>query len=227
MIKEIYLVRETGRETYTGFRDRILQAARKVDQMFKPIALSVTLTEEKPPLLSVIPFRRGKIAAFSLKREEGQPLPMLLELEGFDSVNRVEEALPVACKKTWPDGERTPGICLLTLFRQRKNIDYQTFLDRWHNSHTPLSLRIHPLWHYSRNVVREIPHAISLRWDGIVEEHVRTRPDLLNPFRFFGKPHVVLARMLHVLTDTRSFIDYSSMETWLVQEYIFRNGKTE
>ena len=30
-----------------------------------------------------------------------------------------------------------------------------TFMKRWHEGHTPLSLELHPLWNYNRNVVLE------------------------------------------------------------------------
>ena len=118
--------------------------------------------------------------------------------------------------------EKTPGVCLLTLFRKKKNLDYHEFIDRWHNGHTPLSLKIHPLWHYSRNVVEETePGSIEL-YDGIVEEHTRTRKELMNPFKFFGNPIVILPNMLRVYFDVNGFLDYGSVEPYLTQEYILK-----
>jgi hypothetical protein len=60
-------------------------------------------------------------------------------------------------------------------------------------------------------------------WDGIVEEHVRNRSDLLNPFKFFGPFPIVFKRMWQVYSDTRSFLDYGSIETYLVQEYYLKS----
>ena len=57
------------------------------------------------------------------------------------------------------------------------------------------------------------------RFDGIVEEQVQEAADLLNPFRFFGNPLIIIPRMLMVYSDTRSFIEYSGMETYLAAEY--------
>ena len=59
----------------------------------------------------------------------------------------------------------------------------------------------------------------SISFNGIVEEQMREERDLLNPFRFWGNPLVILPRMLKELYDTKSFIDYSSMETYLAAEY--------
>ena len=53
------------------------------------------------------------------------------------------------------------GANMRAVFSKKKNIDYATFLHRWHNGHTPLSLKIHPLWNYVRNEVKEILTAFN------------------------------------------------------------------
>lgn len=223
MEKEIYLIGGPANESYPAFRERMLNAAGEVAAALHPAALSITLTEAPPPALSVIPFKKGKIAAISLQRSgAGIPVERLTAEPGFRSATRVTEALPVAYTPDWPAGTVTPGICLLTLFRKKEGISQEQFLDRWHNSHTPLSLRIHPLWHYNRNVVTETVASAETPWGGIVEEHFRSRSDLLNPFRFFGPLHMIIPRMIDVYRDTRSFLDYGTIEPWLVREYILR-----
>jgi hypothetical protein len=219
--KEIYLIRGSIDETYVSFREKILAKANEVNNLIHPLKIRVTLTENPPPVISVIPFRKGRIAAFSILREAAGSVPLspLIEMAGFSFACRVEEAIPVAYAKDWPDGSVTPGICLLTLFRQRKDIGYDKFIDRWHNSHTPLSLRIHPLWHYNRNVVTETLSANESPWGGIVEEHFNPASNLLNPFKFFGNPLVIIPRMIEVYRDTNRFLDYKTIEPWLVREY--------
>ena len=219
MIKQIYLVRGDDSETYEAFNNRIGLAVQRIIENRRVQHLSYTITEAPPPNISIIPFKKKKIAAITLKMKEGKPLENMLLLKGFEGVYKVTEALPVAYEKTWADGEKTPGVCLLTLFKQKKSIDYKTFLDRWHNSHTPLSLKTHPLWHYNRNVVEEKLNSNSVQWDGIVEEHMRTRAELLNPFKFFGNPLVIIPRMIQVYTDTKSFLDYKTIEPYIVAEY--------
>jgi hypothetical protein len=223
MIKEIYLIGGTAAESYPDFRDRMLTAAADVSRMHQPAKLWVTLTETAPPLVSIIPFKRKKIAALSMIRKEGDTgeVTVLMNMAGFRSASRVEEAIPVSYSKSWKNGTVTPGVCLLTLFRPKRGISQEAFIDRWHNSHTPLSLRIHPLWHYNRNVVSAVIASGEPAWGGIVEEHFRSRADLLNPFLFFGSPWVIVQHMIEVYRDTKAFIDYPSMETYLVREYHF------
>ena len=133
--------------------------------------------------------------------------------------------MPVSYKKTWPDGQATPGICLLTLFKKKKDLDHDTFLERWHKGHTPLSLKIHPLWHYNRNVVKKYYGIAGRSFDGIVEEHFQTPSDLLNPLRFFGGPFSMVWNMWAVYKDVNSFIEYNTIEPYYCKEVHVRSPK--
>jgi hypothetical protein len=219
MNKEIYLVRGTDDESYQDFYHRICRITSDLAKKLNPDALKFTITETAPPRLTIIPFRRSKIAAISVYKSNPNRVEEIREAKDFYGAYRVTEALPVAYQKNWKDGEPTPGACLLTLFSKKKSIDYETFIYRWHHGHTPLSLRIHPLWNYVRNVVDESLFENSTWFDGIVEEQVHDASDLLNPFRFFGNPLIIVPRMLMVYSDTKSFIDYPGMETYLAAEY--------
>lgn len=221
MRKEIHLIKGIPGESYKAFSDRMFELAKRILALHPPEKLKITLTTGKPPALSVIPFRKEKVAAFSLTGNPG-PVEVLGAAEGFTGAYSVEEAIPVSYGKKWKDWEPTPGVCLLTLFHQKPGIDRDSFLTRWHQSHTPLSLRLHPLWNYNRNVVLESLTDNSLWYDGIVEEQFRTRKDLLNPFRFFGPPLQVPGHMLEVWRDSRSFIDMKRIEPYLAKEYLLK-----
>lgn len=220
--------------SYSGFTDFMLHVAGKAMEICHPPKIHITFTDTSPPVLSIIPFRKSKIGVLSVYFEGGLPdedvqhfltncisdtnIPPI-RLSGCYSA---EEALPVEYKRTWDYAEMTPGVCLLTLFKRKHGLSYKTFLDRWHNSHTPLSLKIHPLWHYNRNVVRETAFPGSEPWEGIVEEHFRKRAHLLNPFVFFGNPLSMIPNMIRVYRDTHAFLDYKTMETYIVREVIFK-----
>lgn len=218
MYKDVYLIRGNESDSYNDFKERVftLSESEKVNYT----ALKLVLTEQKPPDFGVIPFRKSKIAAISVYYDkQSEPIPSLLRSKGFAGMYKVTEALPAKYEKSWADGEITPGVCLLTLFRKKKDLEYGKFLERWHNGHTPLSLKIHPLWHYNRNVVeRHFPDTAE-KYDGIVEEHCKTSSELFNPFKFFGNPLLIIPRMMQVYFDVKSFIDYPSIEPYLVSEY--------
>lgn len=223
MHKEIHIVKGLPSEGYKDFRNRIFALSDSLPELGEAGTLRVNLTMDPPPRMTVIPFRRGKVAAISVTGESPLSGGIFDTTEGYAGGYSVEEAIPVACKKTWEDRSPTPGICMLTLFRRRSRINHRTFLHRWHNGHTPLSLKLHPLWNYNRNVVLEPLTEGAESHEGIVEEQFRNRADLLNPFRFFGPPLKVPYHMLQVYLDTRSFIDMRTIEIYLTTEFHFKS----
>ena len=218
MRKEICLIKGLANETYPEFTNRIIALTKSFAKEKNTSEVKVSLTDKPPPKVSVIPFKKDKIAAVSILHSGESFNSKTIEEKGFSGSYWVEEALPVFYKKTWEDLQATPGVCLLTLFRQKPGIDYETFLHRWHNSHTPLSLKLHPLWNYNRNVVKEDFSGNISHWDGIVEEQFRTSADLLNPIKFFGNPLVMLYHMWQVYWDTKSFLDYKTIEPYFATE---------
>jgi len=219
MEKIMFLIKGSPDETYAQFKNRVFQSLHDLVNTEKPVAVKLVITDLPPPKISVIPFRNQKIASVSVWQNNSAFPELVLKIQGLSGAYKVTEALPVSYQKNWKDGEPTPGVCLFTIFKQKKGISYDTFIDRWHNSHTPLSLRLHPLWNYSRNVVTEKLTVTSAEWDGIVEEHFRTKSDLINPFKFFGKPLTIVQNMLEVYKDTNAFLDYKTIETYLATEY--------
>lgn len=218
MLKAIYILNGLPSEDYNSFKSRIINLSNEVMEQYGTETLKVCLTVKPPPCISVIPFKRRKIAVLSLTRKVDSGAELITNSEGFRGGYLVEEAIPVGYTKTWADGSPTPGECLLTLFHRKPEIDQDTFLRRWHNGHTPLSLRLHPLWNYNRNVVSSCLTSSSEWYDGIVEEHFRKASDLHNPFIFFGPPLKVPLHMYQVFMDTRSFIDMRRIETFLTCE---------
>jgi hypothetical protein len=218
MLKEIYIVKGGPSEDYNAFRIRMHSLAGEIEMHLKPATLKLNITLKAPPRISVIPFSRQKAAAFSITGKVPASRSIFSSTAGFTGAYRVEEALPVSYKKAWEDGTPTPGVCMLTLFNRKPGLDDQTFIIRWHQGHTPLSLRLHPLWNYNRNVVTESSTENLVHYEGIVEEQFRQPAELLNPFRFFGPALKTPLHMWQVYRDSRSFIDMKSMEIYLTTE---------
>jgi hypothetical protein len=179
-------------------------------------------TEEPPPRLSLVPFRRSPLALVSVRGETetlGTRAGERLQALGGDwSGYEVNEAQPVARPRPATPGERWPGACLLTVFRRHPRGSRERFLAEWHGKHTPMSLRIHPLRSYVRNTIRKPVLPGSPPWDGIVTESFDPRQDLLNPLRLFGGPLRAPVNMIRVGLHIRSFMDLRSMENYLVSE---------
>lgn len=223
MQKEIYIFRGLSSEDHKIFTGRMFEVADSLLDKCAPDTLKMSLTTKPPPGISVIPFKKDKIAVFSLSKGKQDCFDLLSETAGFVGAYQVEEAVPVAYEKNWEDRSPTPGVCLLTLFHSKPNLDYDLFISRWHDGHTPLSLKLHPLWNYNRNVVKKMIPDNAVWYDGIVEEQFRESSQLLNPLIFFGPPLKVIWHMVQVLTDTRSFIDMKRIETYLATEVHFKS----
>lgn len=221
MQKEVYIFRGQSSESYKSFSKRMYELGNTLLEKLGPHALKASLTTRRPPRISIIPFKKDKIAVFSLRGRKGDDTGFLSEIQGFDGGYQVEEAIPVAYEKTWEDRNPTPGECLLTLFHKKADLDYEVFIRRWHEGHTPLSLKLHPLWNYVRNVVEKKTSEHGAWYDGIVEEQFKKGSHLLNPLIFFGPPLKVPWHMMQVLTDTKSFIDMKRIETYLTTEVHF------
>ena len=170
MQKEIYIFRAASSESYKDFTKRMFELAELMLEQLAPSTLKASMTTRSRPLISVIPFKRDKIAVFSLTDRKKNDTGFLAEIAGFSGGYLVEEAIPVHYHKTWEDGGPTPGVCLLTLFHRKPDLDYGVFVKRWHEGHTPLSLKLHPLWNYIRNVVKGTITNQAPWYDGIVEE---------------------------------------------------------
>ena len=131
--------------------------------------------------------------------------------------------------RTWPDGERSPGLSITTFFDKKPDIDDETFYRIWHGEHTPLSFVIHPFWLYVRNqTLRPItPGAPSVR--GIVYEAVPTDEDMLDFTRFFGcadDPGKLMDQIKVVDDHMETFGDRANLQCMPMREWIFKTLST-
>lgn len=222
MTKLQYLLRAPAGERVEAFRDRALAVGARL-LAHGPARLKLTFTAEEPPRITMMPFRKDRIALVSLWDVAGREQAEdrwngVLQAAGAVAGYRVDESVPRGYRRDWPDGEDTPGGSMLTLLHRREGLSDAEFLRRWHQGHSPLALEIHPLWNYVRNVVASPVLAGSPAVCGIVEEQFRTRSDLLNPVRLFGGPLRMAPNMARVWADVRGFLDLAVLENYLVTE---------
>ena len=241
MKKHILLVRGARKTPYDTFSRQIKERLAAAADSHDLSGLKVTLTERPPPLLTPIPFLRRRLACVSLwtslptpplpastppLASTPPPVQRLMEAlgTGVDSLHlyKVDESVPVAYDFHPDPGEKTPGVGLLTLMNRNPNMGVARFRHEWFGKHTPMTLKIHPVWQYVRNVVTEPHSPAAPPYEGIVEEHFREPRDLLNTVRFFGGPTQFFFNMIRVGLHIRTFLDLSRIETYFVHEYTFK-----
>jgi hypothetical protein len=139
----------------------------------------------------------------------------------------VTESVPLAYQgRTWPDGERSPGVKQITMFDKRADIDDARFFACWHGSHTPLTFEIHPVCLYVRHAVARPVTEGAPRWRGIVEEGLHAVEDLTDPMRYFsagGSRETLQHNVKRVMDDVSTFLDLESVESYPAEEYILRS----
>ena len=221
----MYVLRGDG-ESHQAWADRMRNEVSQRLLGLQPSKLQLTVTETPPPKLTLFPFKSQPMAIFNVYDDAADHTRFSEALQSSaSSVSgyEVEEAYPVAYDKAWSDGEPTPSPILLTMLRKKAGISTEEFTRRWHDGHTPMSLEIHPLWYYQRNVVREAVTDGADPSDGIVLEACRTRGDLLNPTRFFGGALKMVPNMLRIASDINGFLDMRKTETFYATEYHLRS----
>ncbi len=223
--KWMFVLRGNG-ESHASWGRRMRDEVSAQLLQLGPSKLQLTVTEAPPPKLSLFPFKRQPIAIFNVYDEADNPSRYVEALQSAaSSVSgyEVDEAYPVAYDRVWKDGEPTPSPILLTMLRKKAGVTSDEYIRRWHGGHTPLSLQIHPLWYYQRNVIHKAVTDGAEPSDGIVLEACRTRGDLLNPTRFFGGALEMVPNMLRVANDIKGFLDMKKTETFYATEYHLRS----
>jgi hypothetical protein len=124
--------------------------------------------------------------------------------------------------RDWPDGERSPGLSVLTVFDKKPGLDDETFFAHWYGHQSPMSAGMQPRIRYVRNaVVRPItPGAPPQR--AIVEEGWPSVEHLTNPFTFFGTDDAdELGENIRIMLDSmKVFCDSSTLRTYTMSEYL-------
>ena len=153
----------------------------------------------------------------------------MVDAQAYGWIVAESEARAYGEHRTWPDGERSPGLSITTFFDKKPDVDDETFYRIWHGEHTPLSFVIHPFWMYIRNqVLRSIsPGAPAVR--GIVYEAVPTDEQMLDFNQFFGcpgEPERLMEQIKVVDDHMNTFGNTATLQCVPMREWIFRTLST-
>ena len=120
-------------------------------------------------------------------------------------------------KRDWARGEASPGMTIFTAFPKPEALDLETFYARWHGSHGPLTLEIHPFTRYVRNSVFRPVTRGAPTFHAIVSESVASCAVAADPELLYGGA----ANRKRIMKDLLSFVDFSTMSSVPMHEYLF------
>jgi hypothetical protein len=83
MNKQIYIIRGDEEESYQAYTLRVSEIEHFIAKLYPLSSLKISMTRQAPPAISVIPFKKSKLAAISIVSESGEVLPELITQNGF------------------------------------------------------------------------------------------------------------------------------------------------
>lgn len=153
----------------------------------------------------------------------GLPVSSYLVLESlYDDYGTTPHAAP----RSWPDGERSPGVLTVALIHRPVGLAYDEWISRWHGTQSPESAELQPRTRYVRNeVVRALsPGAPEVH--GIVEEGWPSAAHIADPFLFFnaeGDRERMQANVARMLANVEACLDLSRLRSTTMSETLVRS----
>ncbi|MGH8977375.1 MAG: hypothetical protein ACRDV7_04810, partial [Acidimicrobiia bacterium] len=126
---------------------------------------------------------------------------------------------------SWPDGERSPGVVMLTIFDKPAAMDDETFYGHWYGHQSPMSEWMQPRCRYVRNTVVRALTPGAPRYKAIVAEAWPTPEHLTDLPTFFGSADGSdLGERIRIMLDsTKLLFDPSTMRSYTLSEYILKS----
>ena len=129
-------------------------------------------------------------------------------------------------KRSWPDGERSPGVTMVTLMEKPDRLTEDEWLTHWHTVQSPVSEAMQPRTRYVRNtVVRAVtPDAPPYR--GIVEECWPTPEHITDPMLFYcagDDAALMKANLSEMLGSVMAFLDLDRIRSITMSEYLLKS----
>jgi hypothetical protein len=128
--------------------------------------------------------------------------------------------------RTWPDGERSPGVLTVALIHRPAGLEYLDWITAWHGTQSPLSAELQPRTRYVRNEVVRPVTAGAPEVNGIVEEAWPSAEHVADPMLFFnaaGDPATMQANVEKMLESVDACLDMSRFRTNSMSEYLVRS----
>ena len=159
-------------------------------------------------------------AAFEIAPVTGDPSDLLPALRAFGTLHAyaVEQRRVKAYPRDWAQGERSPGVFMISPVYRSAAIDAAAFDAHWRDRHAPLALCHHVgMWEYRQNVVRRVLTPGSPPYDGIAQLGFATLDDFRE--RLYDSPEG--ARTIG--DDIPRFLDLRHSEAAMMGEVVLKS----
>ena len=139
----------------------------------------------------------------------------------YDDYGTTEYAGP----RSWPDGDRSPGVLTVALIHRPEGLGYREWITRWHGTQSPVSGELQPRTRYVRNeVVRSLTDGAP-EIGGIVEEGWPSTGHVADPMLFFNAstPEQLNANVTRMITSVDACLDMARLRSSTMSEYLIKS----
>jgi hypothetical protein len=205
-----------------------------------PVALTVDVWDPESDIPAPVPTPEGETPLHGLVSlwldtiEQREPFERVLGaaatlLAGYsvvESLYRDYGGNRWAAARSWPDGERSPGVLTVALLQRHPDQSLEEWMTRWHGRISPITEQIQPRTRYVRNAVfRPITHGAP-PVAGIVEEAWPSLDHVTDPMLFYradGDPERMHAHITQMIEEINAFVDLSTLRSVTMSEWILKS----
>jgi hypothetical protein len=134
---------------------------------------------------------------------------------------------PHAEARSWPDGERSPGVLTVAVLHRPSSLEEAQWIHNWHEVQSPMSGQLQPRTRYVRNQVVRALSPEALEVDGIVEEGWPSADHVADPMLFFnagGDPDVMNANLETMMANVIACLDLDRLRSTTMSEYLLKTS---
>src|SRR4051812_32818454 len=130
-----------------------------------------------------------------------------------------------ASPRDWPDGTRSPGPLVVTMFPQHPDMDFESWIRFWHDKQSPMSEAIQPRTRYVRNAVFRSITDDAPPFRAIVEEAWPSVETVTDPMQFFcaDDADTLTKNITTMMEHVSAFIPMDAMRNYPMSEWILKS----
>jgi hypothetical protein len=240
MEKLMYLVWLDPTSTRADVAEAVLGPMADELLVLDPVRLSIDVWDPESDIPAPVPTPEGETPLHALVSlwvdavDHREPFEKVLtasaeRLAGYEvveSLYRDYGGNQWSAPRSWPDGERSPGVLTVALLQQHPAQTFDEWMTRWHTRISPITESIQPRCRYVRNAVFRAITDGAPPVRGIVEEAWPSLEHVTDPMLFYcadGDPERMNAHVSQMIEEIDAFVDLSTLRSVTMSEWILKS----
>jgi len=236
----MYLVWLDPASTRAEVADTILGPVARELLSLDPLRLSIDVWDPESDIPAPVPTPEGETPLHALVSlwidavDHREPFENVLaasaeRLAGYEvveSLYRDYGGNQWSAPRSWPDGERSPGVLTVALLQQHPAQTFDEWMTRWHTRISPITESIQPRCRYVRNAVFRAITDGAPPVRGIVEEAWPSLEHVTDPMLFYcadGDPERMNAHVSQMIEEIDAFVDLSTLRSVTMSEWMLKS----